>query len=121
MQIIDEVFSRLKVRVCVKINNRKILSGIAEIIGEADKITDITVAIDKLDKIGLDKVNEELASKGIAPGSIEKLQPIIMLSGDTSVKLNTLRLELASSEIGMKGIEEMEFIFNKIRLLELKK
>ncbi|ULB34353.1 MULTISPECIES: histidine--tRNA ligase [Proteiniphilum] len=120
VQIIDEVFSRLKVRVCVKINNRKILSGIAEIIGEADKITDITVAIDKLDKIGLDKVNEELASKGIAPGSIEKLQPIIMLSGDTSVKLNTLRLELASSEIGMKGIEEMEFIFNKIRLLELK-
>ncbi|MDD3910235.1 MAG: histidine--tRNA ligase [Proteiniphilum sp.] len=120
VQIIDEVFSRLKVRVCVKINNRKILSGIAEIIGEADKITDITVAIDKLDKIGLDKVNEELASKGIAPGAIEKLQPIIMLSGDTSVKLNTLRIELATSEIGMKGIEEMEFIFNKINLLGLK-
>ena len=120
VQIIDEVFSRLDIRVCVKINNRKILSGIAEIIGEAEKITDITVSIDKLDKIGLEKVNEELLLKGVSASAIEKLQPIILLSGNTQEKLDTLRRELASSEIGMKGVDEMAFIFDKINLLSLK-
>lgn len=120
VQIIDEVFSRLNIRVCTKLNNRKILSGIAEIIGEAEKITDITVAIDKLDKIGLEKVNEELAAKGIAQEAIAKLQPIILLSGSTREKLDTLRRELASSETGMKGVGEMEYIFDKTARLSLK-
>jgi histidyl-tRNA synthetase len=120
VQIIDEVFSRLDIRVCTKINNRKILSGIAEIIGEAEKIVDITVAIDKLDKIGLEKVNEELLSKGVSQSAIEKLQPIILLSGSTQEKLDTLRRELASSEIGMQGVDEMAFIFDKLSLLSLK-
>jgi histidyl-tRNA synthetase len=120
IQIIDEVFSRLNIRTCTKLNNRKILSGIAEIIGEAEKITDITVSIDKLDKIGLTKVNEELAAKGVSQSAIEKLQPIILLSGSTQEKLDTLRRELASSETGMNGIDEMAFIFNKISHLSLK-
>src|SRR5690554_1090924 len=98
VQIMDEVFTRLGICVSVKLNNRKILSGIAEIIGEADKITDITVAIDKLEKIGLEKVNEELSAKGIAPEAIEKLQPIILLSGTTAEKLERLKTVLASSE-----------------------
>lgn len=119
VEIIDTVFSRLGIRVCVKLNNRKILSGIAEIIGEADKITDITVAIDKLDKIGLDKVNEELRSKDIPQEAIDKLQPIILLSGTTDEKLDTLSRELATSEIGLKGIEEMRYIFDKLTLLGL--
>lgn len=119
IQIIDEVFKRLKIRVCVKINNRKILSGIAEIIGEPDKIVDITVAIDKLDKIGLEKVNEELASKGIPVEAIEKLQPIILLEGDNSLKLETLKKSLSTSEIGLKGVEEIEFILNKAKLLNI--
>lgn len=120
VQIIDEVFSRLNIRVCIKLNNRKILSGIAEIIGEAEKITDITVTIDKLDKIGLEKVNEELALKGIAEEAIAKLQPIILLRGSTRKKLDTLRRELAPSETGMKGVDEMEFIFDKTACLSLK-
>jgi histidyl-tRNA synthetase len=120
VQIMDEVFTRLGIRVSVRLNNRKILSGIAEIIGEADKITDITVAIDKLDKIGLEKVNEELAAKGIAREAIEKLQPIILLSGTTAEKLERLRTVLASSETGTKGVEEMEYIFNKAGALTLK-
>ncbi len=120
LQIIDEIFSRFGIRVCIKINNRKILSGIAEIIGEADKITDITVAIDKLEKIGLEKVNEELAQKGISPEAVSKLQPIILLNGSTKEKLDTLRHELAQSETGTKGIEEMEFIFDKIGLSGLR-
>lgn len=120
VQIIDEVFSRLGVRVCIKLNNRKILSGIAEIVGEADKITDITVAIDKLDKIGQEKVNEELIEKGIAPEAVRKLQPIVSLNGTTNEKLDTLRGELAQSETGMKGIEEMAFVFDKIGRLSLK-
>ncbi|NLY25649.1 MAG: histidine--tRNA ligase [Bacteroidales bacterium] len=120
VQIMDEVFTRLSIRVSVRLNNRKILSGIAEIIGEADKITDITVAIDKLDKIGLEKVNEELAAKGIAREAIEKLQPIILLSGTTAEKLERLRTVLASSETGTKGVEEMEYIFNKAGALTLK-
>ncbi|MDR0863907.1 MAG: histidine--tRNA ligase [Candidatus Symbiothrix sp.] len=119
VQIIDEVYQRFGIRVCVKVNNRKILSGIAEIIGEADKITDITVAIDKLDKIGLEKVNEELASKGIAAEAIVKLQPIILLSGSNREKLSTLKTVLQSSEIGTKGVEEIEILLNKLDQLEI--
>ena len=106
MQIVDEVYRRLGVNVCIKINNRKILTGIAEVIGQADKIVDITVAIDKLDKIGLENVNAELAEKGIPAESIEKLQPIILLQGSNEEKLKTIREVLATSEIGLKGVEE---------------
>ena len=120
IQIIDEVFKRFGIRIGIKINNRKILSGIAEIIGESDKIVDITVAIDKLDKIGLEKVNEELASKGIAEEKIAKLQPIILLSGSNREKLAVLKEVLQSSETGIKGIEEIEAILNKIDLLGTK-
>ena len=120
VQIIDEVFSRLNIRVAVKLNNRKILSGISEIIGEADKITDITVAIDKLDKIGQEKVNEELESKGVSARAIAKLQPIIQLTGTTHEKLDQLRRMLASSQTGIKGVEEMEYIFNKTEALKLR-
>ena len=111
IQIVDEVYRRLKINVCLKINNRKILSGIAEIIGESEKITDITVAIDKMDKIGLEKVNEEIAAKGISATAIAKLQPILLLSGSNLEKLNQLKVVLAESEVGMKGIAEMETIF----------
>jgi len=114
IQMVDEVFKRFGIRVCIKINNRKILNGIAEIIGEADKIVDITVAIDKLDKIGLEKVNEELASKGISAEAIEQLQPIIALSGSNREKLSILKTILKSSEIGLQGIEEVETIFDKL-------
>ncbi|NLI71781.1 MAG: histidine--tRNA ligase [Bacteroidales bacterium] len=112
IQIVDEVFRRLKINVVLKINNRKILSGIAEIVGEAERITDITVAIDKLDKIGLDNVNKEMAEKGISADAIEKIQPILKLSGSNQDKLNELKTILASSETGLKGVEEMETIFN---------
>lgn len=115
MQIVDTVFKRFGVRVQIKINNRKILSGIAEVIGEADKIVDITVAIDKLDKIGLEKVNEELRSDGISEEAVEKLQPIISLSGDNDEKLNTISQVLASSEVGMKGVEETRFILETLK------
>jgi len=111
IQIVDEIYRRLKINVCIKINNRKILSGIAEIIGEAEKITDITVAIDKMDKIGLEKVNEEIASKGISEDAIAKLQPILKLSGTNTEKLIQLKAVLAESEIGMKGVLELESIF----------
>ena len=120
IQIIDEVFKRLQINIAVKLNNRKILSGIAEIIDQADKITDITVAIDKLDKIGLDKVNDELRERGIPDAAIKKIQPIIMLKGSNNEKLGTLRKVLASSEIGMKGIEELSYILEKIEALQLK-
>ena len=120
MQIVDTVFTRFGIRVCIKINNRKILSGIAEIIGESDKIVDITVAIDKLDKIGLDNVNAELASKGISQEAIDKLQPIILLSGSNAEKLVTLKNVLAASEVGLKGVEECEFILNTLESLGLK-
>ena len=119
IQIVDEVFSRFGIRVSIKLNNRKILSGIAELIGEAEKITDITVAIDKLDKTGLEKVNEELAAKGIPAAAIDKLQPILLLRGTTEEKVEILRRELASSPIGLKGLEEMAFIFSKINTLGL--
>jgi histidyl-tRNA synthetase len=111
IQIVDEVYRRLKINVCLKINNRKILSGIAEIIGEAEKITDITVAIDKMDKIGLENVNSELASKDISEEAIAKLQPILKLSGTNTEKLLQLKAVLAASEVGLKGIYELETIF----------
>ncbi|WP_289292381.1 histidine--tRNA ligase [Bacteroides sp. 41_26] len=120
MQIVDTVFTRFGIRVCIKINNRKILTGIAEIIGEADKIVDITVAIDKLDKIGLENVNRELADKGISEEAIARLQPIILLSGTNAEKLATLKTVLADSEIGIKGVEESEFILNTLTAMGLK-
>ena len=115
MQIVDTVFTRFGVRVCIKINNRKILSGIAETIGEADKIVDITVAIDKLDKIGLDNVNEELRNDGISEEAIAKLQPIISLFGTNDEKLNVIAEVLKDSEIGLKGVEETRFILDTLK------
>ena len=120
MQIIDTVFSRCGIRVQIKINNRKLLTGIAEYIGEADKIVDITVAIDKLDKIGLDQVNAELAANGLSEEAIAKLQPIILLSGTTEEKLQKMAELLSASEMGMKGIEETRFIFNVLEQAGLK-
>ena len=120
VQIMDTVFQRLGIRVQIKINNRKLLSGIAEIVGEADRIVDITVAIDKLDKIGLDKVNEELRADGISEEAIAKLQPVISLSGTNAEKLQTMGNFLADSEIGMKGIEELRFILEVAGKVELK-
>ena len=119
VQIMDTVFQRLSIRVQIKINNRKLLSGIAEIVGEADKIVDITVAIDKLDKIGLDKVNEELRADGISEEAIAKLQPVITLSGTNEEKLQTMEDFLSASEIGMKGIEELRFILGACDKVEL--
>ena len=120
MQIVDTVFTRFGIRVQIKINNRKILSGIAEVIGEADKIVDITVAIDKLDKIGIDNVNAELREAGISEDAIQKLQPIISLSGSNEEKLQTIAEVLADSEIGLKGVEETRFILNTLKKTELK-
>lgn len=120
MQIVDEVFSRFGIRVCIKINNRKILSGIAEILGAADKIIDITVAIDKLDKIGLDKVNDELRAAGLSEEAVEKLQPIISLSGSNEEKLETMRQCLAESETGLKGIEEVSFVLDALKACNLR-
>ncbi|MCR4765541.1 MAG: histidine--tRNA ligase [Bacteroidaceae bacterium] len=120
MQMVDTVFNRFGVRVCIKINNRKILTGIAEIIGEAERIVDITVAIDKLDKIGLDNVNAELREKGVNDESIAKLQPIILLCGSNADKLATLKTVLAASETGLKGVEETEFILKTLINLQLK-
>lgn len=118
MQITDTIFSNFGVRVQIKINNRKILTGIAEAIGEADKIIDITVAIDKLDKIGLDAVNEELRKAGITEEAIAKLQPIIKLEGTNEQKLDTIAGVLKDSEIGMKGVEEMRYILGVIGALD---
>ena len=115
IQMIDTVFQKFGVRVCIKMNNRKILSGLAEMIGQADKIVDITVAIDKLDKIGLENVNAELAEKGIPSASIEKLQPVIMLSGTNEEKLQALKSILSDTETGLKGIEECEFILDRVK------
>lgn len=120
VQIMDTVFLRLGIRVQIKINNRKLLSGIAEIVGEAEKIVDITVAIDKLDKIGLDKVNEELRADGISEEAIAKLQPVITLSGSNEEKLKVMEDFLASSEVGMKGIEELRLILNAASQVDLK-
>ena len=115
MQIVDTVFTKFGIRVQIKINNRKILTGIAEVIGEADKIVDITVAIDKLDKIGLEAVNEELRNDGISEEAIEKLQPIIKLEGTNDEKLQVIREVLASSEVGLKGVEETQYILDNLK------
>ena len=120
MQIVDTVFNRFGVRVQIKINNRKILTGIAEVIGAADKIVDITVAIDKLDKIGIDNVNEELRADGLEENQIAKLQPIISLEGTNDEKLDTIAEVLKDSEIGLKGVEESHFILNTLKSLGLK-
>ena len=117
MQIVDTVFTRFGVRVQIKINNRKILSGIAEVIGAADKIVDITVAIDKLDKIGIDNVNEELRNDGLTDEQIEKLQPIILLEGTNEEKLATIAEVLKESETGQKGVEETRFILSTLASL----
>lgn len=119
MQIVDEVFQRFGVRVIIKINNRKILSGIAEMIGAADKIVDITVAIDKLDKIGLENVNQELANAGISPDAIDKLQPIISLQGTNDEKLNVIKNVLKDSQIGLKGVEEVAYILDVLKTMQL--
>ena len=120
MQIVDTVFKRFGVRVQIKINNRKILTGIAEVIGEADKIVDITVAIDKLDKIGLEAVNEELTKDGISAEAIGKLQPIILLSGTNEEKLQVISEVLKDSETGLKGVEEIRFILDTLKSFGLK-
>ena len=117
MQIVDTVFTRFGVRVQIKINNRKILTGIAEVIGAADKIVDITVAIDKLDKIGIDNVNQELREDGLSEEQIQKLQPIIMLEGSNEEKLNTIAEVLASNETGLKGVEETRYILGFLTAL----
>ena len=112
IQIVEEVYKRLGIRVCLHLNNRKILAGIAEVIGAPDKITDITVAIDKLDKIGLEKVNEELAERGLSDEAINKLQPILALQGNNAEKLETIARILADNEVGTKGVEETRTILD---------
>ena len=119
MQMVDQVFAKFGIRVVIKINNRKILSGIAEVIGEADKIVDITVAIDKLDKIGLEGVNAELAQTGIAPEAIAKLQPIIALTGTNEEKLATISGVLQDSEVGLKGVEEIRTILDTLKMCRM--
>ena len=116
MQIVDTVFQRFGIRVCIKINNRKILSGIAEMIGAADKIVDITVAIDKLDKIGLENVNAELLENGLSEAQVEKLQPIINLCGTNAEKIATMRQVLKDSEVGQKGLDEVEYVLNMLNV-----
>jgi histidyl-tRNA synthetase len=120
IQLIDYVFQKLNIRVAIKLNNRKILAGIAEVIGEPDKIIDITVAIDKLDKIGLDGVIAELKSKGIGEASIEKLLPILQAQGGNSEKLATIAQVLQENATGCKGVEEISFILDTIAGLQLK-
>ena len=119
VQIISDVFTRLKINTVVKINNRKILSGIAEVIGENSRIVDITVAIDKLDKIGLEKVNAELTEKGVSAEAIGKLQPILALKGSTAEKLSQLEQILMASEIGLKGVTEIKKLFGYLDNLQV--
>ena len=114
IHIMDTVFGRLGIRVCIKVNNRKILSGIAELIGAADKIVDITVAIDKLDKIGLEGVNEELRQDGLTEQQIARLQPIIAMEGSNEQKIATMREALAQSEVGQKGLDEVAFVLARV-------
>lgn len=117
VSLIDEVFARFGINITIKINNRKVLSGIAEMIGAPDKIIDITVAIDKIDKIGIENVNAELSEKGISNEAIEKLQPLLTLSGSTEQRFAALQTMLANSEIGKKGIEELRFVFDNVAAL----
>ena len=114
LSLIDEVFARFGINITIKVNNRKVLSGIAEMIGAPEKIIDITVAIDKIDKIGIDNVNAELLEKGISQKAIDVLQPLITLSGTNDEKFNTLETMLSNSEIGKKGIEELRFVFDNV-------
>ncbi len=120
IQIIDEVFNKLKINTVIKLNNRKILSGIAEIIGHADKIVAITVAIDKLDKIGLENVNKELLASGLPQEAIDKLQPVIQLSGTNNEKIEQLKQVLNNSETGLKGIQEIEIVLEYINASSIK-
>lgn len=120
LQLIDEVFSRLNIRIAIKVNNRKVLAGIAEIIGHPDKIIDITVAIDKLDKIGIENVNAELAERGLTPEAIGHLQPILAISGSTDERLQALSSLLADSEVGLKGVEELNTVLHGARGLGLR-
>ena len=115
IQIVEEVYKRLGINVCLHINNRKILAGIAEVIGAPDKMVDITVAIDKLDKIGVEAVNAELVERGLNDEQVAKLQPILNLSGTTAEKLAALKTILANSETGLKGVEEMEIVFDELK------
>ena len=117
IQIVEEVYRRLGINVCLHINNRKILAGIAEVIGAPEMIIDITVAIDKLDKIGIDAVNAELLERGLTDEQVAKLQPILNLSGTTAEKLNALKTILANSEVGLKGVEEMEIVFDELSIV----
>lgn len=120
VQIISDVFQRLRINTVVKINNRKILAGIAEAIGEADRMIDITVAIDKLDKIGLEKVNAEMLDKGIAQAAVDKIQPILTLTGCTAEKLTQIEAVIGNTEVGARGIAEMRTLFAYLEKLELK-
>ena len=119
VQIINDVFTRLKINTVVKINNRKILAGIAETIGEADRIIDITVAIDKLDKIGLDKVNLELLEKGVSQNAVDKLQPILKLSGTNAEKLDQIEVVIGNTSVGKKGVDEVRTLFNYLAGFDL--
>ena len=114
IQIVEEVYRRLGIRVCLHLNNRKVLAGIAEVIGAPDKMMDITVAIDKLDKIGVEQVNAELRERGLSAENVEALQPILNLSGSNEDKLRDLKTILAESEIGLKGVAELEEVFDKL-------
>ena len=117
ISLIDEVFARFGINITIKVNNRKVLSGIAEMIGEPQKLIDITVAIDKIDKIGIENVNAELIEKGISAQAVEKLQPLLNLSGSNEDKFNSLEAMLSNSQIGKKGIEELRFVFNNVAQL----
>ena len=119
IQIVDQVYRRLNINVVLKLNNRKVLAGIAEVIGQANRMVDITVAIDKLDKIGLENVNAELAEKGLSREAIDKLQPILLLQGTNHSKLEVLKTVLSSSSTGMKGIDELSTIFEYITALDI--
>jgi histidyl-tRNA synthetase len=119
VQITDAIFSELKIDVVIKINNRKILTGIAEVIGESARLTDITVAIDKLDKIGIEGVNKELSEKGLTTEAVQKLQPILFLKGDSFSKLEDLKKILSSSETGLKGISEVECVFEYLKTVNV--
>jgi histidyl-tRNA synthetase len=119
VQIIADIFSRFQIRILTKINNRKVLAGIADILGYSDRITDITVAIDKMEKIGLEKVREELLEKGISAHAIEKLQPILLLEGTTEEKISRLKTILSDSETGLRGLWELESLFSYIRQFPL--
>ncbi len=120
VQIIDTVFTKFGINVQIKLNNRKILAGIAEYIGQPDKIVDITVAIDKLDKVGVDAVNAEMLANGISQEAVNKLQPILTMNGTNAQKLETIAKTIASSEMGVKGVEETRFILDKVEAVGLK-